>query len=233
MPKLLLPLLIVLFFSSCTTYQYFTVDSVQLPKDDKQSFIAENDTMRLTYSFSGPGGLVTIAVFNKTAQTLTINWNRSALICNGQSFPLSQTNSTFTASSSYIHGSGSVTLSGTVSVVPGSEVIPVQSKINQDVLSIVTSLPTLRMIVPDTTRKQRISTDNSTEISYKLATVDENSSPLRMKSYLTFSIGQNPATEFVESNTFYISKAYQTVYGPDLFSLYQPQGNQFYLTWQN
>jgi len=233
MPKLLLPVLSLMLFTSCTTYQYITVESTQLSKDDKQSFVADNDTMRLTYSFSGPGGLVTIGIFNKTGQTLTIDWNKSALICNGESFPLAQTNSTFTSSSFYGRGNGSLTLSGTVSVVPGAEIIPVQSKINQNVLTLVAANPQFRMIVPDSTRKQRITTDDAPKMSYKLATADENSSPLRMKSYLTFSIGQNPATEFVESHTFYVAKAYQTTYNPGMFNLYQDQGNQFYLAWQN
>jgi len=56
------PLLAMLLFSSCVTYQYFTVDSSQLPKDDRQSFVVDNDTMQLTYGFSGAGGDVTITV---------------------------------------------------------------------------------------------------------------------------------------------------------------------------
>lgn len=232
MPKLILPVLILLLVSSCTTYQYFTVDSSQLPKDDHQAFIYDNDTMRLSYSFSGPGGPLTITVQNKTNQLLTINWNRSALICNDQSFSLAQTNSTFTASTVTTRYGGTSSLSGTVNTVPGIQIIPPQTKVTQPALTLNVALPQFKMAIPDTTRKQHSMTDNAYEISYKIATVDERQSPLRMKSYLTFSLGQGAGVEFVESHSFYVASVMQTTYGPDQFSFYHRQGNAFYVTWQ-
>ena len=155
MPKLLLPILALLFFSSCVTYQYFTVDSSQLPKDDQRSFVVENDTMRLSYSFGGAGGPLTITVFNKTNQALFINWNKSALICNDQSFSLAQTNSAFIGSAVRT-GTGTADLSGTVNVAPGLEIVPAQTRISRLVLSLNMTLPQLKMSVPDTARKQQI-----------------------------------------------------------------------------
>jgi hypothetical protein len=232
-PKLILPGLILLLFSSCATYQYFTVDSAQLPKDDHQAFIADNDTMQIAYSFAGAGGPLTITVLNKTNQMLSVNWNKSALICNDQSFSLAQTNSTFTATDVIGHNGGTSTLSGTVRVVPGVQIIPPQTKVVQPALTLNAALPQFKMEVPDTARKQRVMTTNAYEVSYQTVAVDEGQSPLRMKSYLDFTIGQGTGTEFVESHTFYVSRVMQTTYGPDQFSLYHQQGNEFYIVWQN
>ena len=232
-PKLILPALILLLFSSCATYQYFTVDSAQLPKDDHQAFIADNDTLQIAYSFGGAGGPLTITVLNKTNQMITINWSKSALICNDQSFSLSQTNSTFTATDVTSRYGGMNTLSGTVKVVPSVQIIPPQTKVVQPALTLNVALPQFKMALPDTAHKKRVTGENAYEISYSTVAVNESQSPLRMKSYLDFTIGQGAGTEFVESHTFYVSQMMQTTYSPDQFSFYHQQGNEFYIVWQN
>ena len=233
MPKLILPALILLLFSSCATYQYFTVDSAQLPKDDHQAFIADNDTMQIAYSFGGAGGPLTITIQNKTSQMLTINWNKSALICNDQSFSLAQTNSTFTASTLTGRGTGSTTVSGTVRVVPGVQIIPPQTKVIQPALTLNVALPQFKMALPDTAQKHRFTSENAYEGTYETVAVNESQSPLRMKSYLDFTIGQGTGTEFVESHTFYVSQMMQSTYSPDQFSFYHQLGNEFYIVCQN
>jgi hypothetical protein len=232
-PKLILPGLILLLFSSCSTYQYFTIDSAQLPKDDHQAFIANNDTMQIAYSFGGAGGPLTITVLNKTNQMLTIDWNKSALTCNDQSFSLAQTNSSFTASALTGRGTGSVAITGTVNVIPGVQIIPPQTKVIQPALTLNVALPQFRMAVPDTVHKQRAMTDNAYEVSYQTVAVDESQSPLRMKSYLYFTIGEGAGTQFLESHTFYVSKVMQSTYGPDQFGFYHQLGNEFYIVCQN
>jgi hypothetical protein len=234
MPKLILPILIILFFSSCFTYQYFAVESAQLTKDDHRSFVADTDTMQITYSFGGSGGPLLITVLNKTNQPLMINWNKSALICNDRSFPLTQSGSTFTASGYIGRYYGPTSLTGTVNVVPGEQVIPPQTKITQTVLILNVALPQFKVALPDTTHQQHVMLDNANQVSFKTVAVDESQSPLRMKSYLTFTIGQGSGVEFVESHTFYVSRIWQTSVRPDQFGLYhQPGNNEFYIVWQN
>jgi len=56
-------------FSACgPTYQYLTVDFFPVAKRSETTLQMENDTMQLTYDFSGHGGQFTITVFNKTNQ---------------------------------------------------------------------------------------------------------------------------------------------------------------------
>ena len=43
-------------------------------KNQRKELSWENDTVNVTYKFSGEGGLMTINVFNKTNQPLYVNW---------------------------------------------------------------------------------------------------------------------------------------------------------------
>ena len=232
MSRLILPILTMLLLSSCASYQYFTIDSSQLPKNDQQGFVMENDTMQLSYSFTGSGGPLTITVLNKTDQPLMIDWNKSSLICNDQSYLLAQTSSTFTASA-VGNKTGITALTGTVSVVPASEIVPAKTKVSRPTIDLDWTLVPGKIILPDTASKQVTQAPDGSLISYKGVSVDENQSPLRLKSYITFTIGPGAGTEFVESHSFYIAKMLQTRYSPTQFYLYQPTGDQFYFTWQN
>jgi hypothetical protein len=222
----------MLLVSSCTTYQYFTVDSSQLPKDDQRSMVMENDTMRLSYSFSGGGGPLTITVLNKTNQAIFIDWNKSALVCNDRSYSLAQTGSAFVGSAVRT-GAGTADLAGTVNVAPQMEIVPGQTKISHLVLNLNLTLPPFRMRLPDSSGKQKIHFNSRPPIVYKAAQLAESQSPLQMKTYLTFVMGPGNGAEFVESHTFYVGKVIETRAWPSEFPLYKEPGDQFYIFYQN
>jgi hypothetical protein len=75
-----------------------------------------------------------------------------------------------------------------------------------------------------------IATDGLNYTRYMQQHFDEDQSPLHFKSYITFSIGNNNPQEFAETCSFYIGEICQTSSAPDFFSLYRPQGDQFYIT---
>jgi hypothetical protein len=56
-----------------------------------------------------------------------------------------------------------------------------------------------------------------------------DSSPVRFKSYLTFSLGDNDPKEFSETNLFYVAEIDETQSSPGDFVLYRQQGDQFYI----
>src|SRR5215211_6890458 len=80
--RLILPALVSFIFSSCYTYQYFTVSSNYLSKNEENEFIAENDTLKIVYHFSAYNSSVKLTLYNKTNEPLEINWKKSALIIN-------------------------------------------------------------------------------------------------------------------------------------------------------
>lgn len=61
LPFTVIPLL---FCVSCatTTFQYATINSPDIVKNDQQEFVVENDSLRLTYDFSGKNGPVHISI---------------------------------------------------------------------------------------------------------------------------------------------------------------------------
>ncbi|MCC5930565.1 MAG: hypothetical protein JJU28_15065 [Cyclobacteriaceae bacterium] len=72
----------VLFSSACTRYQYALIES-PLPKNEDSSYLYENDTFSILYSFNGKNGPLQITFTNKSTQPLFIDWSRSAYIANG------------------------------------------------------------------------------------------------------------------------------------------------------
>jgi len=83
-PNLLSIISILLF--SCSEYQYFTISSDQLSRNENNDLVVENDTLKVVYSFNGYHGPVQITIFNKTNDPLEINWRKSALIMKGKAF---------------------------------------------------------------------------------------------------------------------------------------------------
>ncbi|MBB3187399.1 hypothetical protein [Microbacter margulisiae] len=65
--------------AACTQYQYITLNS-NIYKADNQSFVWENDSVKVQYVFSGADCPVTIQVYNKSAQPIYVDWKKSAVI---------------------------------------------------------------------------------------------------------------------------------------------------------
>src|SRR5262245_48114299 len=81
--RLLLHLLFILSLGSCTSYNYITMDSTEIPLGRTKAFLWETDTISVSYNFSGEGGQMIVTVFNKSNQPLFINWKKSAVIRDG------------------------------------------------------------------------------------------------------------------------------------------------------
>jgi hypothetical protein len=229
---------IILGLSSCSSYQYMTLSSPQLTKNDKHQFVFENDTMRLTYDFNGSGGPVSIDIFNKTSQPLYVNWKKSALIRNerflsyfdrrvefyGSGGSVSYRIGRFTASNS--------SFAGTLTLPEGVDFIPPGSSVAKALVFLGETGPMV-VEVPDSITQQKISDTYGTSLAkYRQRSFDEDGSPARFKSYLTFTLGMNNALEFAESNDFYVSEAVDSKAAPEKFPLYQQQGDKFFIKYQ-
>jgi len=199
--------LTMLFLSACTTYQYVTIDSSQLQKDKKDLFTMENDTMRLVYSFSGAGGNITVSVFNKTYQPFYIDWSRSSIIRNDQSFTLQRRD---------------------------AELIPPQTSISDIVLNLNEQgggIP--KMIIPDTAQSRRFHFQDGSYVKYRQVDYSETASPIRLKSYLTFLMGTPQETmDRVITHTFYVGAAMHSGIFPSAFGPYHDPGATLYVWYQ-
>jgi len=236
MHRLILSVAFVLLLSACSTYQYMTVDSAQLKKDDHSQLTFENDTLRLTWRLEGKGGAVTLNIYNKTDQPLYVNWKKSAFIRNEQTTSLFDNNVMIQGNSAaFAYHTGTATqvhtrYAASLSLPEGIDFIPPASSLSRQ-LPDLQRTGLLQANLADTLREKKlIATDGLNYTRYMQQHFDEVQSPLHFKSYITFSIGNNNPPEFAETCSFYVGEICQTNSAPDFFSLYRPQGNQFYIT---
>jgi len=231
--------------SSCSRYQYMTLNSSQLSKNDQHQLVFENDTIRLTYDFSGSNGPISVNVYNKTSQPLYVNWKKSALIRNEHALSYYDKNAYFWGTSdgyAYRFGNphsalGSFTstssnFSGTVDLPEGMAFVPPGSSISKGLVLLSQSGPMVADI-PDSIAEQRLTVDYNLLVGkYRKETFDASTSPVRFKSYLTFVLGSNNTLEFSESNEFFVEEALDTKNMPEDFPLYQQRGDKFYIKYQ-
>lgn len=231
-----LPLTVILVsllaFSSCYSYQYITLDSAEVTKDDSKNFTWENDTLRLVYSYYGPGGPLWMSITNKLDKPMYINWKKSAIIYEGKSVSLYSGNVRMTGSFdvSRVYNSTSGSLASSFNVPEGMDFIPPASHIDKSVQVYATD----RLVYKNklTSKPQILKAKSSTgpsSYTYTQYSFDQASSPMHFSNYLTFVLGSNNATEISVSHSFYIQKVMLSSTSPGLFSLYRRQGDMFYM----
>src|SRR5579863_371491 len=227
LPAIFLSALALFSMTACNPWQYMTVNSPQLSRNEFNQFVFENDTLRLIYDMAGDGGQVTLRILNKTSQPLTINWEKSAFIRNQQSISLidkdviihGRTIRYSRYSSTFI---GSFPHSGDVGLIPPG------SEISNDLPTLAKTGP-LQVYVPDSLPQKKLAETNGiNSVKFRQLHYDESGSPIRFKAYLTFSIGHDNK-EFSLTNNFYVSDVYQADGGPESFSLYHGHGDQIYI----
>ncbi|HLZ86029.1 MAG TPA: hypothetical protein VKQ52_02260 [Puia sp.] len=197
---------VILSFSACTTYQYVTFDSSGLQKDKQQLLTLENDTMRVAYSFSGPGGNVTLTVFNKTSQPIYLDWTRSSLIRNDQSFTLRRRD---------------------------TEIIPPQTSISDVMLNLNDEgggIP--RLNIPDSAHSRKYHYPSGGWIKYKAVDYTEAGSPIRLKAWLTFLFGPGGSTDLTMTHSFYIGEVMHSGVYAGGFGPYHDPGDMLYVWYQ-
>lgn len=236
MRYILIPALILLAFSSCSTYQYLTLDSSQLSKNDKKQFVWENDTLRLIYDFNGPGGPIAVQIFNKTSQPLYVNWKKSAIIRDQHSTSLFDRNVLIDGSVNSVtyHRFGAIsastgTFTASFSLPEGVDFIPPNSAIDKGLLAIAQS-GALVSLVPDSASSSTIwDPTGLNDVRYKRVTYTEDHSPIRFNSYITFVLGSDNSREFAGNNSFFVNEVMQANAEPKSFALYRHEGDVLFI----
>jgi len=238
MRPIILAALLIVAMSSCSTYQYVTLSSPQVPKNDKNEFIFENDTMKLVYNFHGEGGPMNLTVYNKTSQPLYVDWKKSALIEGNQPTSLFNRNvqisGTSTTSNNYprtrLTPRSSSVVNLSFDLPEGMDFIPPGTHINKELATLVATAEPLKGTVAENSKQEKqVGPDGMTVIKWKRASFEEGQSPLTFKSYLTFVLGQNASLEFSIQHSFYVKEVLETHNGPELFNLYGQGGDNLYV----
>lgn len=226
MRHLILPTIILLFLNACNTWQYLTVNSSQLTRNNYNQLVFENDTLRLTYDMAGKDGEVTLHIFNKTTQPISVNWLKSVFIRNQQSVSLYNTYTIIHGRTFYYRYNDNFIASFARPDSLGF--IPPGTGIDKNLPKLALTGP-LQVDLPDSLPEKKLADNNGfNTIKFKEVHYDEANTPIRFKCYLTFNIG-NENKVFTETNPFYVSDVYLADGRPEWFSLYHGHGDQIYI----
>ncbi len=209
--------LILLILSSCSQYQYITINGNTHPNNE-QKFVAENDTAKIVYSFNGANFPVTVEVFNKLNKPLYVDWTKSALIIDGQTLSFWQDRAQLNGSTSgyttkawegvYYHWGD---ISGTLTKDERVSFIAPQSYIKATRFYLKSRPFDTRNHV--SVKKESANSSNG-EVYWKEYTFDKQTSPLRFKSYITLSTDKDFSTGFHFTNSFWVKGISQTIVSP-------------------
>ena len=84
----LLPIFFSLSLCSCSTYQLITVSNPEATQNERKELLIKNDSIEITYNFSGANGPMHLRIENKLDQPVSFDWKRSAMIVNNRSVSL-------------------------------------------------------------------------------------------------------------------------------------------------
>jgi len=237
MKKLFLLFGAVAMLSSCTSYLLSTVSSSGSAQPDSTgTFNLENDSLRISYSFTGDNAPMHVDVYNKLNEPLYVNWQRSAVIVGDKSYSFVDdevkiTGETSSSSTRYYHGitytDGNI--NATAKLSKEESFIPPKSKVSRTTYT----LNQVEMYkVPDSLfKKSALNYNDGTGIVHvKEAGFSAANSPLKFRSYLTlYTLKGNQPQMFAYQHEFFVSGMIRTGANPSALTDYAAKpGNVIY-----
>lgn len=226
--KILLPLLFVsLTIVGCSKYQYAVIASGSTV-DSVGRIINENDTLRISYAFSGLEGLARLRIYNKLDVPIYVRWDQSALVLDDQTMGHIKKNTLAINESvddskirwhrkmSSSADSIKVTWEQSVTAIPptseiASEFIYLGSKFFER-----------------TTAKMKAREHNKSVVKYQ--NYSQTDSPFQFRSHLTISFSPDFSSSKVIGNNFWVSEVSVTGMKPKQMGPYANRANVYYIT---
>lgn len=224
-------------FTSCSKYYINTIESANILKDEKTGvFRFENDSIKLTYSFFGENAPIQIAVQNKMAIPLYIDWSKSALILNDKAVSYSGNKvliaGTFSADSYSFYQQSRYTdgsIDASAALPESVTFIPPSSMIDRTPLYLTNS--DFNSLPDSAYKAKEYIYPAQGVIKVKAAYFTRDNSPLSFKSYLTlFTIIDKVVKPLAFQHDFYISKSIRTQVSPKNVAEYQNKSPDLFYT---
>ena len=178
---------------------------------------------------------MSVTVFNKSNQPLYINWKKSAVINDGMTVSLFNRNviaNGVMSTDSYLVGNnqtaGYSQFSVTFDLPEGIEFLPPQSGLSKTVITLQ-EISANSTAIPAIVEQEKIRAADGMVSKFRQVHYEDEYSPLRFKTYITLALGKNAENEFSVQHSFYAKEVVQSTTEPELFSMYQANGNQFYI----
>lgn len=196
-----------LIFLSCATYKSFQVMETESTdatfKDGK--YLSENNDIELSYDFWNNAPNMYFSIFNKTDKPLYVDFDRSHLILNGQSFDyyqdLEEVSSISTSKKvsnyyGYGHASSSAYQSQNTKIFKRKRIIEIPPK----------SFITFRDNVNLTYSFDNCEAANVKKGAPYIASFEENNSPFKFRNYISYCRNADMQNIEVLENSFWMSK---------------------------
>jgi hypothetical protein len=222
--KQVIPAIAMFCMMSCSSFQYGTISSA-LPAEPDGTVKFENDTIRVSYSFSGENCPLTVRVYNKTSQPLTVHWDKSSVIVNNKNVPFRENVSTISATSESsisrvgIMNSSTGSIQGIIQNAEPISYVPPSSFVESTV-AVLDSLISINKV----TQQYLIGPDGR---RLQVARYNEDNSPITLRSYLTYSLNGNSSSSHID-NSFWLSAVINTRTRPHQFEGYRSRHDMFF-----
>ncbi|MBK5214790.1 MAG: hypothetical protein JJE55_14150 [Flavobacteriaceae bacterium] len=213
MAKKLLLLFLGLSIVGCKTYVQVFETKADNVKTVDQTYVFENDSLKIIYNLWGKKGLMKFEIYNKLNVSLYIDWRKSSYIANDVKLnyweDVERTNSLY---ASYYFDNSLLRTRSSAGVSTSATVkeeritfIPPKSKYTRGQFYIIPwSFVVLDKNGPYTEVALREGSKKTTKVFYK--EYNKNTTPRVFRNFLTFSLTENFTEEFYVDNEFYISK---------------------------
>jgi hypothetical protein len=233
MRTILLSLLALSLFSSCRTYQYVTLDAEKTTKNDVKELVWENDTVKVIFNFNGRWGGLNLTVLNKSAQPISINWQKSAVVYTDASYNLFDMSARITGDiernlldtripDPYIQRMASI--NATILTPNSYNFLPPKTYVNQKNLQLFKVRPSVKAL-PDDLPVEKIKADEST-VNYRKAVYDLSSTPFKFKLFLTYDAANGQ--QFFTEHLFYVTEIRQVNNAGTYHTFINSDGDKFY-----
>jgi hypothetical protein len=208
----LLAMLLILLsmLSSCYRYQFFSLQSALLDAQ-KQAFVAQDDSLEITYKVNGNSQLI-LEVNNRSNQVKNIDWAQSALIVNDRKLDVYLEDRTFQGTTTFSTNSfGFQNLNFGVGAFSGSSqhtqslaMLPPRSKV-------VYLFPSIWQSYYKQQGRKNVSFQTNTgyKMYVKQYSFTAENSPLRLRTYLTI-MGNPESKPVVKEHLFYLNEIVET-----------------------
>lgn len=224
MKKLLLFIALSTLFFSCRSYQISELSSSTAKKNASTGvFTVENDSLVLSYNFTGDNSPLHIEVFNKLNEPVYVDWAKSALITGEQAYSyvddeIKIEGSTSSVSTPYDRTGNTFTdgsLSARAKLPRDESFVPPHSKVTRTTYI-------LDKVGMDDIKKSDFKSvplnysDGSGQFYGKNATFSLSNSPLKFRSYLTlYTLKDNQQRLFTSEQDFFVSSVTKSFENPE------------------
>jgi len=230
----------VVVLASCKSYQMSTVSSVSTPQNDSTGVISVvNDSLAISYNFSGKNAPLHVEILNKLDEPLYISWEKSALIIEDQAYSFVNDVLKITGEASsttydynrifrdlnntkYTDGS----FDANVKLSKNESFIPPHSKVTRTIYAL--NLEKVAKVDKAGFKPTYVNlSDGTGQIRASVMEFSKENSPLQFKSYMTlYTVKNNQPHLFNHQQDFFISSVVRSSANPkNVFEFYKNPGN--------